>query len=386
MVKPKICIIIGNYKAPWAEAIKNNTREIINQLSEKYDIFCIGPSTNTSKKIIDGKITSYLIKSPLYLTKFKRVFYPFGIINLIIKGKKIIKEEQPDIIISNLESPSVGFVGSKLKKYAKENTKFIQIVNAEYYSYNKTPLKYWFLDDLPHLLFNNKTFFKAGLKKADKNIIITKLLLEKIKQMGIENVVYIPYGVNLKKFKKTNLKKQKEFTVGYLGHLIYAKGAGLLLDAFIELSKKHNLRLNLATTWGSEEDKLKNINNSKIINFGTLKNPESFYNSCNLFILPLRMPFATLNLPQVLLEAQACETPVLASDLDNIKELIVDKKTGFLFERNNKRDLMNKIIQIYKNQENLENIAENALKNIKSSYDLLKTVNQVDSLIKELLK
>jgi len=64
----------------------------------------------------------------------------------------------------------------------------------------------------------------------------------------------------------------------------------------------------------------------------------------------------------------------------------VDKKTGFLFERNNKRDLMNKIIQIYKNQENLENIAENALKNIKSSYDLLKTVNQVDSLIKELLK
>lgn len=383
--KKKICFIVADYKEPWAEAIKNNAHSLINNLSKKYDVFVIGPSDTDKENYVDG-IKIHYVKSPLYLTRLKRLFYPIGILKLISKSKKIIEKEEPDLIITSLESPSVGFVGSSLRKFSKKQIKFIQIVNAEPYSSNKSPLKYWIIDELPHLLFNNKFFFRKGMEKADINITITKNLLRIANDLGLSNCKYIPYGVDIEKFKKIKRSKNSEFTIGYLGHLIYAKGAGLLLEAFNDLSKKYNFRLQLATTWGSEEKILQEYDTKKIDNFGILKDQNSFYNSCDLLILPLRFSFATLSMPQIILESQASGTLVLASNLNNIKEIIKSDKTGYLFKANNKSALSSNIIKIYKNQKKMEKITKSARKNIEKNYDLKKTCKEFENLIINMIK
>jgi glycosyltransferase involved in cell wall biosynthesis len=52
--------------------------------------------------------------------------------------------------------------------------------------------------------------------------------------------------------------------------------------------------------------------------------------------------------PLTLLEAQLMEKPVIATDVGGIPELMIDGKTGFLIEKNNPKDLEEKIVLILK--------------------------------------
>ena len=52
--------------------------------------------------------------------------------------------------------------------------------------------------------------------------------------------------------------------------------------------------------------------------------------------------------PLTLLEAQLMEKPVIATNVGGVQELIIDGKTGFLIEKNNPKDLEEKILLILK--------------------------------------
>jgi len=52
--------------------------------------------------------------------------------------------------------------------------------------------------------------------------------------------------------------------------------------------------------------------------------------------------------PLTLLEAQLMEKPVIATEVGGIPELMIDGKTGFLIEKNNPKDLEEKILFILK--------------------------------------
>ena len=52
--------------------------------------------------------------------------------------------------------------------------------------------------------------------------------------------------------------------------------------------------------------------------------------------------------PLTLLEAQLMEKPVIATNVGGIQELMIDGKTGFLIEKNNSKDLKEKILLILK--------------------------------------
>ena len=52
--------------------------------------------------------------------------------------------------------------------------------------------------------------------------------------------------------------------------------------------------------------------------------------------------------PLTLLEAQLMEKPIIATNVGGIPELMIDGKTGFLIEKNNPKDLEEKILLILK--------------------------------------
>jgi glycosyltransferase involved in cell wall biosynthesis len=51
-------------------------------------------------------------------------------------------------------------------------------------------------------------------------------------------------------------------------------------------------------------------------------------------------------MPNAILEAMSYSKPIVASDIDGVKELLLDSKCGFLFEKGNARDLADKMLQI----------------------------------------
>ncbi|MCP4362066.1 MAG: glycosyltransferase family 4 protein [Chloroflexi bacterium] len=65
------------------------------------------------------------------------------------------------------------------------------------------------------------------------------------------------------------------------------------------------------------------------------------------------------NSPNVILEAFAHRTPVIASNLGGMAELVTDQKTGLLFAPNNANDLAQKLRMVLDNPEILPNLQKN---------------------------
>ena len=82
------------------------------------------------------------------------------------------------------------------------------------------------------------------------------------------------------------------------------------------------------------------------------------------------MPSYTEGCPIVVLEAMLCKTPIIASSVGAIPELLSDE-CGLLVERKNVNDLTEKIDYLLKNPELQERLIKNAYKlffSISSTY------------------
>ena len=64
------------------------------------------------------------------------------------------------------------------------------------------------------------------------------------------------------------------------------------------------------------------------------------------------LPYKNASQSGVIPLAYSYETPVIASDIRGIREMIENSKTGFLFERNNEKDLSDTIIKFYESDIN----------------------------------
>lgn len=87
-------------------------------------------------------------------------------------------------------------------------------------------------------------------------------------------------------------------------------------------------------------DRLGLPSNARLI--GRIPNPEQFIAGADVFALPSRYE----GLGLVLLEAMAAGTPIVAARNTAIEEVVIDGKTGLLFETGNAEDLATKLVTI----------------------------------------
>ena len=91
--------------------------------------------------------------------------------------------------------------------------------------------------------------------------------------------------------------------------------------------------------------------------------------------------------PLTLLEAQLMKKPVIATNVGGIPELMIDKKTGFLIEKGNSEELIEKIKEILDNPKNMEEMGIQGRKFVENNFSWkIITKNFVDNLKKTLNK
>ena len=89
-----------------------------------------------------------------------------------------------------------------------------------------------------------------------------------------------------------------------------------------------------------------------------------------MLILPYKYSFGTVIFPNLILEAFAVGIPVLTTDLEPIKEIIIDKTTGFIAKRKSPDDLADKILEIVSlPDEQSETIIKNQRAAIQNKYN-----------------
>jgi len=203
--------------------------------------------------------------------------------------------------------------------------------------------------------------YKKGLalvKKVNKFIVLTKFSKKKLLEINFpKNKIAIKPNFISKNFNKY-ITNKKGFL--FASRLSEEKG---LLD-LIDAHNKYNFDLRVCG-----EGPLKNyLNNFQNIKYLGLLNREKLYyelGNSEFLIFPSK---SNETFGNIIIEAFALETIVIAPKLDSISCIIKDKFNGILFEPNNTNDLVNKIKWAIKNKIICNQIVQNAKIDLKKKY------------------
>ena len=189
---------------------------------------------------------------------------------------------------------------------------------------------------------------------------------------GVNTGTFYPIG---KQEAKTALElPQDEYVILSVGRLDPMKNYGLLIEALgLNIMKDTNSRLYIIGGDKGDKERIRLENKTKEnsiedkVNFIDHMNQQdlaSWYNAADVLVVPsLHETFGL-----VALEAMACGTPVIASDVGGLQYLVVDGYTGYLIPPNNHVSLAKKLESILRDKETRENMGANALEHSKNYY------------------
>ncbi len=98
----------------------------------------------------------------------------------------------------------------------------------------------------------------------------------------------------------------------------------------------------------------------------------------------LVIPSFTEGLPNIMLEAMACETPVLATSVGAIPDIIKDGETGFIMNDNTPECIAKNILRVL-NHQNLQQIADNGRQLVEEEFVFEKTAESWKAIFSNIL-
>ena len=182
-------------------------------------------------------------------------------------------------------------------------------------------------------------------------------------------------------FSKFEIKKklsERNNLVGYIGRLSEEKGVLNFVRAIPEILKERNDMEFLIGGDGQLRGEIekyisgKNLNDKvKLAGWIPHEKLPDYLNELKLVVLPSY----TEGLPNIMLEAMACGTPVLATPVGAIPDVITDGETGFIMENNSPECIARNVMRALKHP-NLERIAENARALVEREFTYEKAVER----------
>ena len=233
------------------------------------------------------------------------------------------------------------------------------------------------IEMLPSIVSNKKVLRLENIyiNLSDSLAAVSEALRMDIKnEYSIsDNVSVVLNGVNITDFCNFNgknnedlrqkLSKNCKYIILFAGVLNGRKGEFALIKAMDKVvSKYHDTNLLIIGDGPTKKTSMKiveslNLENNIIFIPNVVHNEmENYYKASDLFVLPSYSE----GLPKVLLEAMACGTPVVASNIPGHKDVINNNKTGYLFKTGDVDDLSLKIITALGNREKRSKLASAA--------------------------
>lgn len=246
---------------------------------------------------------------------------------------------------------------------------------------------------------NLKKINSFVVKQADfitANSQATRYRLLKGKQS--KKCEIIPMGVNCKQFKplpqailsrfKNKLGLGNKKIILFVGRITNNKGIFKLVNAMPSILKK-NKKAHLLVIGSGQINKLKRAIRQlglekNITTLGQMKHSQLvyYYNIADVMVLP---SLKIEGLGVVILEAFACQTPVVASQIGGIPEIITDKKTGLLIKKVDNKALTETLSKILNQKSFSQKLAANAFQKLKLNYDWPVVAKRFDNLYQKLL-
>jgi glycosyltransferase involved in cell wall biosynthesis len=223
--------------------------------------------------------------------------------------------------------------------------------------------------------YTSKQIIEA-MNFADKILSVSEDLKLHIVNLGIneEKVHVVPNGVDTKKFKPAgkaharnllNLPQDKNIVL-FVGALRKIKGVDYLIEAAENFVDPNTDLFMVGRDDGLRKNLEKRAHELKIADYIKFTGPVN-HDDIPLWISAsdiLVLPSLSEGRPNVVLEALACEVPVVATNVGGIPELMVDGETGYLVPAKSPRELSRKINKLLEDKNRRENMGKLGRKSI----------------------
>lgn len=219
-----------------------------------------------------------------------------------------------------------------------------------------------------------KAVYKFALKKSKCIFFQNQYNLEYFKQNKLINKNYKLIngsGVNLEKFNCEIKELDFPIKILFIGRIMQEKGIEEFLEVAKKIKEKYKDKVEFNILGQYEEDKykniIKNLQNKEIIKYlGVSNDVRNELKEVHCLINPSWHE----GMSNVLLEAGAMKRFLIASDIPGCREIVINNKTGFTFEKQNIDDLENKIEQfINLSEEEYEKYINSSYEHIKNNFD-----------------
>ncbi len=296
----------------------------------------------------------------------------------------IINKIKPDIVHIDEEHYSiVTFQAMRLAKKANARTLFFTWQNI----YKRYPAPFSFIQEYI-------------LKNADGAIAGNEEAKDSLKRKGFgKNITVIPqFGVDTDIFKKISFSdirsdiglKADKFIVGFMGRLVEEKGVLDLIRAAARVKGRENLLLLLIGS-GPLGRKIIDLaareelgHTLKLIDHVPSMEVPLYMNCFDCLVLPSRTrPNWKEQFGRVLIEAMACEIPVIGSSSGEIPRVISD--AGMVFEEGDINELANRIELLLRDKELRASLGKKGRERVLASYTQKKIARDTYGVYEELM-
>ncbi|NTV97648.1 MAG: glycosyltransferase [Chlorobiaceae bacterium] len=286
--------------------------------------------------------------------------------------RKALADQKNEILICNLNTDvrSVGLL-------AKISGTPVVLARHGILMYNRKKFRYWLSAKyiLDGIITNSNTIKEtyAGYGWFDNRFVKV-----------IHNGISIPEHVVPFDFGKSFPGKKIIYSAGRLSE---QKGFTYLIEAAALLKKSRNDLLFAVSGEGRLEEDLKNqareagLEDSFIF-LGFSADIYPFLRGCDLFVLSSLFE----GMPNVIMEAMAMNKPVVATDVNGARELMIDGKTGLIVPPKNPAALAEAITAIIENPDMLADFGNTGYERVNQTFTMTVMTDSIEAYLDQKLK
>lgn len=288
--------------------------------------------------------------------------------------KKIIKHFKPDILHAHYAT-SYGLVGAL----------------SQYHPYI---ISSWGTDVMkfPNKNFVAKSILKYNFKHADLLCATSNTIKDCIHDVIKKDVTVIPFGVDVEIFSPKKVKSlfnEDEFVLGSIKPLEELYNVDILIKSFAALRPKYPfLRLLIAGQGGAEQGLMElaeSLGISDVVTFtGRIpyKDINKYYNMINVLVNISEYESFGVSV----IEAMACEKPVIVTNVGGLKDIVKDESLGIKVEARNIAQTIEAIESLIQDKQKYLEIAANCRKHVIEHYSWKNNLEQMIAIYDNLLR
>lgn len=359
-----------------ADGSSSHTVKWVSALNKKgFDIFLYTlcsfnrESFHESIKIDSLNLTDKIINNNV--GDFRKIKY----LKALPRIRAIIKHYKPDIIHAHYLS-SYGFLG---------------ILSG----FHPILISAWGIDIIgfPHRSIFHKLLTKFICRKADELMVTSEYMKKWLEKITSKKAITIPFGIDTNVFipkKDISPVSGNNIVIGTIKTLREQYGIEYLIRAYSILNEKYpelDLKLFIVGS-GHLRNKLikisKSLNIAENIRFtGYIQHKEihKYHNMIDIFVAVSTMEEETFGV--AVLEACACEKPVVVSDIGGLSEIVIDGQTGIIVSPRNSEKTAEAIEKLIFNPNLRNNLGRNGRERVKKFYEWDNCIEKMTNVYKK---